>query len=156
MKTLSAAAAQTANLASAGTLFVCAHDIPSMQSKRNELADCIAEQEGVEREAARGAEDAMQAARRAETAHQGEADKLAGLRRVDREIVARIDAKREEARREREARDRAEREAERNRQRQIEDGLAALGRQEAERLARERTLARERLQPLPGDPPPAA
>lgn len=156
MKTLTEAARQTASLALDGTILVGANSIADMSARRGALRSAMGEQEAAERQAAREAEDAMQAARRAEAAHQGEADKLAGLRRADEAIGQRIEAKRREVARDREAQERAGREAERNRQRQIEDGLAALGRQEAERLARERTLARERLEPLPGDPPPAA
>ncbi|MCY3672769.1 MAG: hypothetical protein OXH14_17045 [Alphaproteobacteria bacterium] len=112
-----------------------AADIPAMRARRTVLQEAI-EAQGERVTAAEGiVADRRQALAEAEDVQRIEAGALAHLRQGEDTVAKRIEAKRNEERADRDARERTARQEEAARQRAIEDGLIAVGRQEAERRA---------------------
>ena len=111
MTELSDAAARVLTAARAGTLLAATSGVDAMSDRLAEIEAALAEQRPIESAAKSAALAAQQAADRAAAAHGREAETLAMLRRVGKEVRDRIDAAHRQAASDRAARQRSESEA---------------------------------------------
>ena len=131
MTTLSSQAASMADMAKSGTILAGIDNTDAIENRLAEVRNAIGEQRPIKEAAGNEAATRRAALQRAEARHSGEAVTLAVLRTAEANIETAIAGKREQARRDHEARQRQRQESEAAHRRAVEDELRSEARRRA-------------------------